>query len=544
MSSTALTAAAMGAATLGDPQFRLPRLPRLAPGLVIVHTAEGVLVEGGPTRQLLSGAAAADVFERLVPLLDGTRTVPDLASELEIGELAAHSSVSLLYATGLLEDAADEPKITTDRSPQHQFFARSIDSTQVNTSGAEAVQRLQDATIAVAIADEEQSLGGQIIEELRRGGIGNVVTDADNATSILVTVGDSETVRGVGEAAGQQGVPVFPIVRRGRAVYYGPIIDPSYTVTITDLLSQVAAEDDAPSHPEDDMLIATMAAGDVLSLQSRVGAPLTKQTMQRFDIDSFTVQPLTPVRQTEDGIPTAFAFEASTAFPPRHLNSPRDHQVHYKPANIALQHESKLWPSAPTRPLPVAVQPQLPNSRPTLAHLDETEPVTLEALADIIIRTAGNRDNNTPKHEKMRRWAPSGGNLGSVQAYVIARSVIGLEPGVYGYQRGDNTLAELTWADPEMPVAGVDEDADAVLIFTGALPRVAHKYAAFSWRIIHLDAGVALTQARLLAAGQRLRATPSPAWDDEALIDMLALDANSEPITAVLALTSRNAEGA
>ncbi|PPG95415.1 hypothetical protein C5C22_05950 [Rathayibacter rathayi] len=547
--SGVLAAEAMGLAALNDPQFRLPRRPRLAPGLVVVPGDDCVLVEGGPSRQLLGGRSASAVLGRLLPLLDGSRSVQELAVATDRTPQDTHSAVALLYASGLLEDAQDAPDVADADPAALAFYSRSIDSTRINASGAEALQRLRARRVLVVAGPTATGLAAALVDELRRTELSDVelaepgTVPAVSGRSLLVIVGDSAQLRRDAERAADAGVGVLPVRLSGRRLYYGPYVDPSYTVWFDDLAEQIAAEDHHDPSADDQPLAAALVAGEVTTLLSRVGTPLSQQSLVRLDLETLVQERLVAVPSTADGIPLAYAFEASTAFPPRALASLKDHQVHYKQSNLALQRESKRWPSAPTLPLAERAVSKSP-SREAPAPLPDLEaPATVAALSagilsDIVIRTAGNRESGGPREGKVRRWAASGGNLGSVQAYVLARRVDGLAAGAYGYQRGDDSWAELPWADPGTPLPGAPLEADAVLVLTGALGRVASKYAAFAWRIVHLDAGVAVTHIRLLAAAHGLRAVAAPAWDDDAIAGLLGLDITVEPVTAVLSLFS------
>ena len=528
-----LAADAMGVAALADPQFRLPRLPRLAPGLVVVPGEDGVLVEGGPTRQLLGGRAAADVLGALLPLLDGSRTVEDLAGDTGRPLRSTHSAVALLYASGLLEDADGEPAPADADPAALAFYSRSIDSTRVNASGAETVRRLRSARVLVDAGPTAGSLAESIVEELRRTEIGDVelaVPGAAHAVSdrtLLVLVGDSSELRRRADSAAEAGIGVYPVRLRGRSLYSGPFVDPSYTARFDDLADQIEAEPHDDPRAADHPLAAALVVGDITAILARVGTAPSQQSLVRVDLGTLVQERLVAVSSTPDGIPLAYAFEASTAFAPRSLSSPKDHQVHYKQSNILLQRESKRWPSAVASPL---AERTAPPAAPTGA-------LTAGVLSDLVVRTAGNRENGTPREGKVRRWAASGGNLGSVQITVLARRVEGLASGVYGYQRGDDTWAHLPWADPEESPAGADPAADAVIVLTGALGRVASKYAAFGWRIVHLDAGVGVTHLRLLGAAHGLDVRVAPAWDDDAIGGLLGIDQDLEPITAVVSIT-------
>jgi len=78
--------------------------------------------------------------------------------------------------------------------------------------------------------------------------------------------------------------------------------------------------------------------------------------------------------------------------------------------------------------------------------------------------------------------------------------------------------------------------AAAIVVLTGALDRVASKYGTFGYRIVNLDAGCAVAQFALAAAGHGLEVRVAARWDDELIADVLGIDLDSEPITAVIAL--------
>jgi SagB-type dehydrogenase family enzyme len=235
-----------------------------------------------------------------------------------------------------------------------------------------------------------------------------------------------------------------------------------------------------------------------------------------------------------DGPAVAHVYEQAVQFPPREWLNPKDHQAHYKPANAYLQRYNKEYLAAPR----IALNGGQPDPAPGLTVAD---------LSTLLLRTAGLRDPGpSAVSEQVSRWAPTGGNLGSVQAYLLALDVAGLAPGWYFYQRGDHSLARIR------ATSAVDGEAAAVcpvlaprrpaalIVLTAALGVVAAKYFDFAYRLICLDAGVALAQLVALADEHGLTARFADRWDDETLTEALRVDAIAEPVTAVIALDRRN----
>ena len=69
---------------------------------------------------------------------------------------------------------------------------------------------------------------------------------------------------------------------------------------------------------------------------------------------------------------------------------------------------------------------------------------------------------------------------------------------------------------------------------------VAAKYHDFGYRVLCLDGGVAVAQLAALADGYGLAVRCADRWDDTALGAALRLDTVAEPVTAVVALNTRN----
>jgi SagB-type dehydrogenase family enzyme len=148
----------------------------------------------------------------------------------------------------------------------------------------------------------------------------------------------------------------------------------------------------------------------------------------------------------------------------------------------------------------------------------------------------------------LKRWAATAGNLGSVEVFLAVRRVNGLVPGYYFYQPQDHALAAfrrhtgtLCVDDFMSRVAGCDvaDLPDAMVLFTAAYHRVASKYGPFGYRLINFDAGVALSQLRMVAACMNVSADIANRWADDLIEDQLPLDSFAEQPTAVVSLRGK-----
>ena len=153
---------------------------------------------------------------------------------------------------------------------------------------------------------------------------------------------------------------------------------------------------------------------------------------------------------------------------------------------ITFPHESKRLPNSVHCSLPG----QLPKlDRAALAalapgyHKSERQTVTLTELSALLGLTAGIKQPEN-KNSQVRRWCATGGNLGSVELFVLARSVQGLSPGLYFYQPREHNLAALNFrtgmatcdALASRILKTENKDLpDALILFTGAYHRVSRK---------------------------------------------------------------------
>src|SRR5450756_1578154 len=149
--SMQLSAVQLATATANDPQFRLPERPCLVEGLVLAWTATGLLVEGTGTRRALSGKSAQHILPGLLPLLDGTRALPELAELTQLDEARIHAVLLLLYSCGMLQEGPHPEPARRDAA--YALLSRLLDTTRVNASVAEAQTRLETTT-AIVVAPE------------------------------------------------------------------------------------------------------------------------------------------------------------------------------------------------------------------------------------------------------------------------------------------------------------------------------------------------------------------------------------------------------
>jgi SagB-type dehydrogenase family enzyme len=158
--------------------------------------------------------------------------------------------------------------------------------------------------------------------------------------------------------------------------------------------------------------------------------------------------------------------------------------------------------------------------------------------------TAGIRDLE-PDGQKVQRWTATAGNLGSVELFVVVRHVDGLAPGIYFYETHGHCLGAFEQRDatstiPEImqrvAVTERPDPPDVLVVFTGAYHRLEKKYHEFGYKLVNLDAGVAVSQLRFVAKSLGFFSSTAVRWADDLIEQQLNLDPFQEHVTAVAGL--------
>ena len=504
----------MGEAFATDRDLTLPERPRLIPELVIVPLEDdGLMFVGAEVPQVLRGKSARRLLPGLLPLLDGHHTLSELSDNLPaLRPTDVRDVVSLLFSRGLLEDGHSAP--VPDRlADVTSFVGRHIDASRRHPNREAVAQRLAAATVCVS---GPGLLTDRLAADLRCAGVGSVAIlrggEWRSATlTILVSTGASGDVAPASEPDG--GAQTL-LVRLGRSeAHIGPL-----------LIERVTAcpECVARAHPhpagEPSALQAALWTGlaslyaFLILTQLPPGPSLRGFRAQRFEDGELIEETRLAVRlpgcqrcgmsgerwPPDDPRMLAWIYHCATSLSTRAMLSPKDHQAHYlvEYARLASEERRLVWGplaqplsgdaiGAPARPLNALT--------PTAAR----EELDVSTIASLLARIAGEIEEAGSR----RRLVPTGGNLGSVKLWVVARRVTGLSPGAYLFDGRRKALDFVRSVDDEALRGALRACTlpDCVLIGAGALATCASKYGAFAYRLIHLDAGVALAFAHLAA---------------------------------------------
>ncbi|WP_160311159.1 hypothetical protein [Streptacidiphilus anmyonensis] len=556
---------------------------RLCRGLAVVPFEEGLIVEGAAHRHVFRGRAASQVLPRLFALLDGSREASTLCAETGLTRGQLDQALDLLDGRGLLETA--EPR-STHAAPSEQtvlYLSRTLGASGGYRSTAELLDTLADGAVVVL---GPQAIAEALVVDLVDSGVGSVLTALPTlagpsagsptrsvARTVVVVVEStdepdfarSETALDDAIAwSALSGAPVLRVAASPQHVEIGPTFFAGMTACPACLRrsrTEAGWEQTGPGSGEPPtMLAAGLAAHQVVSIVGRLPTMSDSRVVSRFAIDSMTTQrywvapyddcpacgvSLQPADETAQAARPRSGdfFESTVASLPATL-APRLDVPRAENEKLGrLMTQRPDFPTHPRRPLspslrvPRGLFGEAPVADPTAPSgcLDE------ELLGEVMRRVAGLRSE--PASGNLQRWVPSGGSLASVELYLIVETgLLGLPGTIFRYS--DLTHEAIAVRPEAIPLSHVlagtgleDESFTAALVMVAADTRLASKYAEFSYRLAHLDAGCASTQLAAVAGGYGLDLAFAARWD-ERLADTLGLAREEQYVTAVAGLRS------
>jgi SagB-type dehydrogenase family enzyme len=172
-------------------------------------------------------------------------------------------------------------------------------------------------------------------------------------------------------------------------------------------------------------------------------------------------------------------------------------------------------------------------------------PIGLEDLATIMYYTWGQTGwiRSRVFGNLVTKTSPSGGARHPIEAYVVARRIDGVKPGIYHYAVRDHALERLSGlpgveaiskAFPGQPwIAG----APAIFVMTAVIARSMWKYRfGRTYRVLLMDAGHVGQTFYLVAAAIGLGPVTTGAFHDTSLERLLHVDGVTEPALYVAVL--------
>lgn len=519
-----------------DPEMAVPTYPAFIPGSVAVPIADGLIVDGGASRQLLNGSAATTLVPKLVNLLDGSRTVQEIADELAIPSVQVEAAVALLSSCGLIVPSLDAPdNVAPDIAAA---VTRHLDTTKRWPSAAEAYNAAAEQPAYIV----NSGLLAQLVTKylLASGDKAQLVdspSEAEN-TGYIVLVGADYNVMKQAErhTADTKGVVKICGLQQDR-IWVAPTSS-KQAPCIDCLLSALEEENLVDSVDENNPVLplaASLIALEIFHERLGIGRPLSSNSLLIHSLakgrSSQSMVPRTPgcngcgVRGSYSGFSWPFVYDQAAVFPPRNQVAMKGHQVHYKPSNVALQWDRREFAHCERHRFSTDLDWQNPTDARSKLGAWLRYGFGLRQINDIT---------------EVRRFSPTGGNLGSPEAAIIVRDIEGIKAGTYYYLPFEDKCAYLGEFPTEYLSSALPEiDFDAILIMTTALDRVEKKYHTLALRICLLDAGVALSQLRHAADALDFDVVQVQHWDDQMLTKQLGNN-RFHPVMAVIGLRGIN----
>jgi SagB-type dehydrogenase family enzyme len=534
-------ASEMGRAVSTDLQFQFPNCPQVSDCVVVIPIKEqGLYFEGSAEKQLIRGKASETFLPRLLEHLDGKNTFPQICDLLpEFPQKSIYDALALLYMRGLLFDGTADIEHKDD--PYLQFIQRHIDHTRVNSSIRDCIHRLQEKTVCLYSDVSSDMNRKQLAELLALYPIPLrmcselpelLLVDRPIAVYIQNEYTTRDELLSFGRFCYKYGVPWLLITIFKETMYLGPHFENHETLCVECFEQQwpIANIDDGSVNMSLGAMQMAMSsvAIDIVNWRSRLTSTSFLRGVQSFhtttmeqgfiEMMKLPACNLCGCQSTVSSEQLLVArFEDHIAFSSAHHLNPKDHQNHYKPINLELATLSTSYPSA--------LQINLDNCE---------EDSLLKKWSEVWRYMAGwkyKQINNRPK-----RWSPTGGNLGSVDLYIVINSIPNFKKGVYLYGSKNHVLECLGDDDMATQLLSClphDEQAYGYIIQVGLYGKVASKYHQFAYKIIHLDAGVAFTQGRYTAYHTGLKLDVASQWSNQEISGILHLDSLYEQPTIV-----------
>ncbi|MFK0148627.1 hypothetical protein ACIQUZ_26460 [Streptomyces griseus] len=535
--------------------------PRLRGG-VAVSAADGqVVFSAGQIRKRIGGGDALRLLLPIASAMDGRRTVGDLAEATDLPYEAVAQAVALLVKQGLvLSGEVSSPKPLA--AGVVDYLEQTAGSSATFRDASEVLERLSRCAVLIvappahteAVRDDLAMSGvGTVHSASTPAGVGNEVLDSLRAAagSLVVLYGpprhDDGTDSFTDDCAARD-IAVLHYAAHHGQVDLGPLVHPRATLCrrcfTSGYLAEFGSEQPAPADTATTTVAAGLVVGEALAYLADVDSMCTSQALVRWTLpDSTAVRYAvsaeagcascaTTSRRSGERATVLEAYEDVVAAQPLADRPQPPVTAGRKKRLTALGKERESFPTAPVIPLPPP--PATASAAPTG---DEA------FVADLAAMVAGRRGDGGP-----RRWTASGGELASVELYLMCADTVSGLP-AHTLLKYDDVAHRLLvtrrthgpglWRSM-LDATGITETADVVLVVVGALWRLKLKYSTFGIRLGHLDAGCALAQLHAVATDRGARVTLNDRWQPT-LPTLLELKEDEQVMAAAGLWTPRSA---
>lgn len=170
---------------------------------------------------------------------------------------------------------------------------------------------------------------------------------------------------------------------------------------------------------------------------------------------------------------------------------------------------------------------------------DETHPVTVDQLAELLYRSARTRRTHSvcPGEELLSRPYPSGGGIYELELYPVVRNVAGLKPGMYHYDSFDHALRPVAGADspavgqlmaPASATLAGGLEPQLLLVMAARCPRMMWTYEQIGYATVLKDVGALMQTVYLAGTAMGLGVCALGFGDTAAFVAATGVDERQE----------------
>jgi len=514
--------------------------PRMVPGIVLVSSQDGYVVEGGPRRDLLTGRLVLDIVPALLPLLDGARALDDIAAVLGRPADEIARIVRALAESGVVE-ILDAPPSAGGGPPSalRTYLQRSSPVGR----GEIIYRRLRAAS---ALVTGEGQIPDLIAALLTRSGVGAVARlparaggsggAPDRAVPDL-TIEVAAADAGDGQVtAGAAASPLLPVRLGSAEVTVGPLLD------VPGGRCRVCCT--AAGSP--DTQIAACPDGAAAGVAAGVAAGAALRYLGSYEttwVWNGTIGVRTDNgQQQQQPVPRRPGCSACGRPGLRLSGSALAEFDRDQAAGLAPRGGDIEPLSEGTRPAIGPSRRHLTGRRlnPRDPHCDliaggEPGRRAWRTLSWVLERGVGApRRATSAAAQSVRRWAPSAGNLGPLQAYLV-RSLPGEAAQAWYYDPAAHdfvTVHQSPW--PGLSGPGPARKPALSLVLVGDVAYCTGRLGRSGWRVVHQDAGAAVAQLYWCCRAAGWRAAVRAEEGRDKIMAALDLDPCREAIAAVI----------
>lgn len=543
-----MTGQQMALAILKDPQFKMPTYPRFSEGFRCIYlNGDRLLVKGGPEKQLLRGNSIHDILPYVIEKCNGTISLQEILNSSNYPSYNIFQVLSLLYARGLLQEGTADVEVKNH--PLYGFFDRLVDGTRANKNVNEAINKFTNTTLLIDyLSVENRTLAEKLEEYLTPYGmdieVNNLPKKIDDKETLIIGICTNEEEipywKEKARTYYQDQVPFLFLWFRGDNLIVGPYVDRSETICFecfTDQIDRLQLTSVKKETSLNEYLIGfSLVVPAVTNIVSKIDLPLlTSNYVEVHDLKTLnrstfiftlSINCRTCSPEFNDCINSAKVnlvsqYESVVEFPSRKNLNLKAHQNHYNAKNLNLTQEFKNYFSYPRVSLKEFVNEGIDSS--------------ISKLVTCMEYTTGIKEKTT---YQVKRWCPTGGNIGSVNLYYVNRKIENLNKSIYYYQPMENELHQLTEQLNDQDLINIfgqdNEDIQGYFILTGNIQKLSTKYRQLSFRLANLDAGVAMAQCQLVSHKLNWKVSRLESFDENSINDLLGLYDIGEIVTIVL----------